>query len=1308
MTGLSEHAEWLSLVDRSGPFLVPVVLEEAFPQGLDKLEAHRRQRLRAAYEEWRDAVDGDDPETDKLHEAWAQMVIQEALEYDDQVLFHRSRFSKPISYRSPEYDIEVTPDFAVCGDDGAPRLLIAIYAPETDLEKPLRADHWPASPAERMTLLCRANQVRIGLVTNGEQWMLINAPIGSTSGYVSWLARLWWQEPVTLRAFVSLMGVRRWFGPAEDTLAQLCERSLSFQEEVTDTLGEQVRQAVEVLIQALGRVDEDRNGELLNGLSPTELYEAGLTIMMRLVFILCAEERGLLLLGDPIYDQDYAISTLRAKLREDESQHGPEVLERRYDAWSRLLSVFRIVYGGIEHEILRMPALGGSLFDPNKFPFLEGRAKGTSWQEQPAEPLPIDNRTVLLLLTALQVLEQRGGAQLLSYRALDVEQIGHVYEGLLEYSVERLAEVTVGLVGSQKARHPIIVLRELESLKTQGVDTMAAKLADVTGRSPAALRNAVVKGPSDIDLPGLIHACGGDEKLASRLLPFAMLIRPDSWGVPLVYRAGSFAVVRGADRRETGTHYTPQSLTESIVEKTLDPIVHVGPADGKPPEEWRLKAAAELMDLKICDPAMGSGAFLVQACRYLAERLVEAWAHEESRGQAVTVDGIVVTELADKEPLPKNLDDRLIIARRLVAERCLYGVDLNPLAVELAKLSIWLVTLAKGRPFEFLDHNLRCGDSLLGIHHIQQLTQLDMNPEVGSKQKLLFGQTISKAVESAVTLREKLRSTHIRDINDVEDMQKLDQNARKALKECTVVADAFVGVVLQYGDDPRRLQTSIRVIAMTADSAFTGDSRSHEELNEVIRSSLAMNGHQGSFRRPFHWPLEYPEVFSAPSKGFNAVVGNPPFLNAISNITARSDLDKVMYARMFGPFAEGSYDLSLLFWARALLHLLSGQGSRYGLLSPTAMLSSQGSWKTWMHKTWRPDALTLYPNDFFKSARIRTTAIVGGYGRPTSVLITDLTGEADATPRICLWNDTDTNWYGTVSGVAASTISLRMIELKQCVDVSAGCTTADAYELKPLVADESNSTGLKLITTGAIDRFTIKWGSKKIRYLGDDYDYPRWPLRPTKQGINRAIQRQMRPKVIVAGYTAVLEACLDLEAQAAGVVQTWILGRSDLKDETLTYWLATLVGILNSAHFSRIFVGRHGSNAMTGKYIVIKKRNLQEMPIPAVLADPKGIANMTTISTRFPAIAEWCSVDIGTQLRLAALLAKVSLALSRIPPNHETWLLLDRLSHHLASVLYGTTFNEWNEDYYWWCDRVGLEPNTNELESILMLAERLI
>ncbi|GIW55894.1 MAG: hypothetical protein KatS3mg082_2298 [Nitrospiraceae bacterium] len=256
----------------------------------------------------------------------------------------------------------------------------------------------------------------------------------------------------------------------------------------------------------------------------------------------------------------------------------------------------------------------------------------------------------------------------------------------------------------------------------------------------------------------------------------------------------------GADRRESGTHYTPKSLTEKIVEETLTPVAYRGPAEGKAPEDWELKSAEELLELKICDPAMGSGAFLVQACRWLSDRLVEAWSVTEARGKRIDSEGRIVGAHPAEgfDPLPQDAEERAIVARRLVAERCLYGVDKNPLAVELAKLSLWLTTMSKGRPFGFLDHNLRSGDSLLGIHDLGQLVELDMNPK-GKAQMRLFGRTIRSAVDKAIELRARLREIPIRDIHDVEAMAALNEQSRRELALPTLIADAFIGITLARG-----------------------------------------------------------------------------------------------------------------------------------------------------------------------------------------------------------------------------------------------------------------------------------------------------------------------------------------------------------------------------------------------------------------------------------------------------------------------------------------------------------------------------
>ena len=875
MSAPSVHDDWLSLIEISGPFLAVPVLKEAFPQGLEELDTTKRKRLRQAYEEWREALELEDAQFAELHVAWIDEVLSRGLELDEDgkgdVLKRADWCIANLQANLPEHGVTLSPALAVVDEQRAnkPLLLIQTYAQDVDLDTTLKQDGWAATPADRMVQLCRSLGCRLGLVTNGERWMLVDAPLGAVTTFASWYARIWSQEPITLQAFVHLLGIRRFFVDESEQLPALFDRSLKFQDEVTDALGEQVRRAVEVLIQTLDKADQDRNRELLHDVKEPELYEAALTVMMRLVFLLSAEERGLLLMGDERYEANYALSTLRMQLRKESE----EILERRWDAWSRLLAIFRAVFGGIEHENLRLPALGGSLFDPDRFPFLEGRAKGSNWRSDAAKPLPIDNRTVLLLLEAIQQFQGRT----LSYRALDVEQIGYVYEGLLERTVKRTDEVTLELDATKSAKSPWVKLAELDSARLDGAARLAELLQERSGSSASRVRNDLVKAVDDTLADRLLTACQGDTKLRDRVKPYAHLLRSDPWGYPLVYPAGAFIVTTGSDRRETGTHYTPKSLTEAIVAETLTPVAYVGPAEGTPRDRWALKSPAELLDLKICDPAMGSGAFLVQACRWLSDRLVEAWSLVEATGKTVSVDGEVLEAGIAKEPLPRDSEARTVIARRLIAERCLYGVDLNPLAVELAKLSIWLVTLAKGRPFGFLDHNLRSGDSLLGIHRLDQLTELSMTPD-GRGQQHLFGKNIEKAVHDAIELRQQLSEMPIRDIHDVEAMARLDADTRQKLDFSERFADAFIGTVFAY-DSTHELELRLSVLAIEADRVARGDMVWLKAAKRATADDLALELQPGkSPRSPMHWPLEFPEVFQRENGGFDAAIGNPPFL----------------------------------------------------------------------------------------------------------------------------------------------------------------------------------------------------------------------------------------------------------------------------------------------------------------------------------------------------------------------------------------------------------------------------------------------
>jgi hypothetical protein len=934
---VSAKHEWLNLLEVSGPFLAVPVLREVFPQGLEELDSSRAKRLRSAYEEWRDAVDGDDADRDKLHAAWIDEVLRTALEADDELL--KAGKDVPASIvELPEHDTAIAPEFVFVDPTHGAAVLapVHVFPPDTDLSASMKFGGLSCSAGDRMALHLRALNVPFGIVTNGERWMLVHAPTGEVATFASWYARIWGQEPATLRSFTSLLGVRRFFAPAQDRLHALFERSLKHQDEVTDALGDQVRRAIEVLVQALDRADQDRNRELLRDVKPQELYEAGLTVMMRLVFLLAAEERGLLLLGEPRYDSFYAVSTLRMQLRVESD----EIVERRRASWSRLLAVFRAVFGGIDHPTLHLPAMGGSLFDPDRFPFLEGRLKGTSWRQHRADPLPIDDRTVMHILDALQTVtihRAEGDAvdnverRTLSYRALDVEQIGHVYEGLLERTVARVEDVTLELEGGDRPELARVTLRELEAAHAAGSVELVSLLSERSKRTPAAIRRAISRDVEDGRRAHLLAICRGDHYLRDRILPYAALVRRDVWGSLLVHLGGAFVIVLGANRRETGTHYTPKHVAQSVVETTLDPLVYHRPSEEAPRATWNIRSSAELLGLRVCDPAMGSGAFLVQACRYLGDRVAEAWQREghapvSTRNGARDVDSS--TAAADAEEL-------VLQARRLVAERCLYGADLNPLAVELAKLSLWLVTLAKSRPFGFLDHHLRCGDALLGLGNVSELTEL--SADKSHTQASLFGNSVRRALDHALNTRRELELLPMRDVADVSHMAALNDKASADLDDVEEVANAIVGMRLTT-DGGKGIRAKLSALAAKADRVIAGDRDVKAALASEAEVQLASDTTDDSPRRPIHWPLAFPEAIAA--GGFDAVLGNPPWVSYAGRAAQPlADSLRRYYTNSYESFA-GYRNLQGLFIER--VGAIVRPEGRLGLVIPSSMAELDG------------------------------------------------------------------------------------------------------------------------------------------------------------------------------------------------------------------------------------------------------------------------------------------------------------------------------------------------------------------------------
>ena len=921
------HAEWLSLVETSGPFLSVPALKRALPDGLEAPPA-AQQDLRVAYTEWQE-----DP---GLQQRWIRWVLDELLGLPGAVA---DATEADPSHLLAEHGVMLRPSNVVRDHtrDGAPTvLLVHRVEPGTALDRPLPGQAWAASPIDRAAALARASNVALALVTDGARWTLVWARAGETTGTCTWRTELWLEEPITLRAFVTLLGARRFFSvPVEEGLAELLAESAGKQQEVADQLGSQVRRAVELLVATLDREDRDRHGELLMNLAGAEVYRGATTVMMRLVFLFVAEERRLLPIDDPLYAETLAASTLRGQLQERADRHGEDPLERSTAAWHRVLALFRAVHAGIEHDALRLLAYGGGLFDPDRYPFLEGRSEETSWHDVGAHPLPVDDRTMLHLLDALQTLDQGGARVLLSYRALDVEQIGHVYEGLLDHTAIRISDAALALGGKHE---PELALGEIAGWADAGEEMLVERLTKQTGRSAGAIRKRLAAELPDERRSLLRAACGGDELLLDRVAPYHALLRDDLCGDPLVFLPGSLYVTQTLDRRTSGTYYTPRQLAEEVVHHALDPVVYrPGPAEERDPEKWKLKPASELLDLKVADIAMGSGAFLVAACRFLAERLQEAWM-DLGAGEW-TAFGKPRREAPDEPPVPADPLEREQLARRLVAERCLYGVDKNPMAVEMAKLSLWLITLAKNQPFSFVDHALRCGDSLLGITDLAQLRVAHMDPKWPRQASLDLGfDEIEAAVERALTLRRDLEAFVVLDVGDAERKAALLREADVALADARLLGDLIVGAALAQLDDADPLyvsETAGRVRTMLdRDEADPGRAVARTELRDLADDWLVerrrafgeLRTVEWADREPLHWALEFPEVWDR--GGFDAIVGNPPFQGGKKISGAIGSLYRNYLVTWIADGVRGNADLVAYFYLRGsrLLRLTGGFG----------------------------------------------------------------------------------------------------------------------------------------------------------------------------------------------------------------------------------------------------------------------------------------------------------------------------------------------------------------------------------------------
>ena len=761
--------------------------------------------------------------------------------------------------------------------DGSPLMLVQAVPRDTALDEMPDDDSgtgWCASPQAKLERLLREVNVPAGLLCNGDAMRLVYAPGGESSGHLTFPVAAMCEvsgRPI-LAALDMLLSEHRVFSaPDGRRLGDILSESRKYQAEVSNALSNQVIGALWELLRGFQASDPEegrRNFDETAREDPQHVYGGLLAVLMRLIFVLYAEDEGLTPAGE-VYANNYSVSGLYDRLRSDAGRY-PDTMDQRYGAYAWLLSLFRLIFDGGGHAALRLPTRHGQLFNPDEFPFLEGRPAGVGRVVGDKFETPrVSDGCIYRVLHALLMLD----GERLSYRALDVEQVGSVYEAMMGYAVERAS-------GRSIAVRPKHVVVDVEAL------------LDVDG----AKRVKWFKDQADSDLVGasakaLKTAATPDEVVAAlgrRVSPHSL----DATGTPRLMAPGTLYLQPGEERRRTGSHYTPRELTEPIVRTTLRPVLD---ALGERP------TPEQILDLKVCDPAMGSGAFLVEACRQLAESLVTAW----------DVHGATPEMPPDEEPL--------LHARRLVAQQCLYGVDKNPFAVSLAKLSLWLVTLARDQAFTFIDHALKHGDSLVGLTR-QQIAAFHWKAKASPQIDWIAEQT-RRDIEEALGWRNTLQG-----FGEGSYSRKKEAwwEAESALVDARLIGDLAVAAF--FGAETDKVRKELRNQYHSDVEAWRTSAANRYVLKGIVEGIRSGKKPVD----PLHWEIEFPEVFERENPGFDAIVGNPPFQGG-RNLSATQGNVYSTWLLALHADSSGGADLVAHFFRRSF-NLIRRNGS-FGLIA---------------------------------------------------------------------------------------------------------------------------------------------------------------------------------------------------------------------------------------------------------------------------------------------------------------------------------------------------------------------------------------
>lgn len=643
--------------------------------------------------------------------------------------------------------------------------------------------------------------------------------------------------------------------------------SVDYAEEVGGELKENIYQALKTLAQGFLKTP----GNSLSEKNLKEIHDNSLIMLYRLLFILYAEHRDLLPLGvNRLYTESYSLDAFKKEVASRLDKNEP-IAASTFGYWNKLKELFEIINSG--NKELGVPPYNGGLFDPEKHNFLEKHRIGD-----------------LYVAKAIDLLSRSRDKAYIDYGSLEIRHLGSIYEGILEYKL-KIAE------------------QDLVPIKDKGKEIFIS-LAEAKKQ-----KNKIRE----------------DEKIQTGEI---------------------YLVTDKGERKATGSYYTPDYIVKYIVENTLGPLVEekqkkvsekinelkvkLKGTKGLTRESYEKELRKvegslidEILSLKVLDPAMGSGHFLVEATDFLARELLRFLSGEPLENKA---KGIMVREPSESYGLKESEDEDIRWARREVVERCIFGVDLNPMAVELAKLSLWLYTVAKNRPLNFLDHHLRCGNSLVGakINDLSSLPELKKKKDEGESPQLgLFVSIFKEKVNillGAFAQIEKLPSDTVEDIRMKE---KFYQDFRIIVSRFQDVADIWTSTYfldnVDFGNYQwQRLQNNLR----SAD----------KDWGKLAQESWFQSAKGiANEKRFFHWELEFPEIFfeghqQKENPGFDVVIGNPPY-------GAELMATEKQYLKLRSRYMSAGKPETYIFFLEKSAEL-SAAGGNIGLIIPNAWLTN--------------------------------------------------------------------------------------------------------------------------------------------------------------------------------------------------------------------------------------------------------------------------------------------------------------------------------------------------------------------------------